>query len=615
MGSPAPAGVVAATTADPAPGPQPGDRVVGVVADVPALDRVLDYVVPGRWAAHVRLGTVVRIPLQGRRVRGWVVELDRVPPPGLVLRAVTRISGIGPPPDLLELGLWAAHRWAGRRLTFLRAATPDRAVHLIGPPPHSGRTDTAEPDDGARLLGAVAEEAEGSGEAVRIVRWPPGTDRLGLARAALARGPALLLTPGQHEADTLVRRLQAEGHPVARHPEGWAAGAAGATVVGGRAAVWAPVAGLRTIVVFDEHDERYQDERAPTWHAREVAVERARRCGAVAVLVSPVPSPEALALGPLTRPSRAAERSGWPALTVVDRRSADPREGLYPHEIVEALRTGGRVVVVHNRTGRARLLACTRCGELCRCDECGAAVHSSGRGTAASPRQLRCGAGHERPEVCGSCGATRLAVLRPGVDRVRDDVEALVGEPVAEITAATEEVPGSGTAGPPPRVWVGTEAVLHRVRRADTVVFLDLDQHLLAPRFTAGARTLSLLALAARLVGGRHRDGRLVLQTRQPTHDVIEAVLHADPERWSTAESERREALGLPPFSSLALIEGPGADAFATSLRTAAGVAVQGPSSGRYLVRAPDAEALADALAAVERPAERVRIAVDPTDV
>jgi len=624
--SSAPAGPVPGSDRPPGPARSPGERIVGVVADVPAIDRVLDYVVPARWAAQVTVGTVVRIPLQGRRVRGWVVEVDRPPPPGVALREVTRISGIGPPEELIDLGRWAAHRWSGKLVTFLRAATPDRAVRHLEPLALAGAVrgavETPAGDDhGAALLQAAAHDADGSPEPVRVVRWPPGTDRLGLARAALARGPALLLTPSQHEADTLVRRLRAEGHAVTRHPDGWASGAAGATVVGGRAALWAPVAGLRTIVVFDEHDERYQDERAPTWHARAVAVERAARCGAVAVLVSPVPSPEALATGPLLRPSRAVERAGWPAVTIVDRRSLDPRDGLYPHEIVEALRDGGRVVVVHNRTGRARLLACTRCGELCRCDECGAAVHSSGRGTAASPRTLRCSGGHVRPEVCGSCGATRLAVLRPGVERVRDDVEALVGEPVAEITAAATDgvtaTAGTTTGGhrDDPRVWVGTEAVLHRVRRADTVVFLDLDQQLLAPRFTAGTRTMALLALAARVLGGRHRDGRLVLQTRQPGHDVVEAVLHADPERWSDAETQRREALGLPPFSALALLEGPGAAAFAASARDAGGLAVQGPSDGRYLVRAATSEALADGLARAERPSERVRVSVDPADV
>lgn len=372
------------------------------------------------------------------------------------------------------------------------------------------------------------------------------------------------------------------------------------------------------MVVFDEHDARYQDERAPTWNARDVAVQRARRAGVPCVLVSPIPSLEALRAAPLLSASRSTERSGWPAVTVVDRRELDPREGLYSSEVVEALRGDGPVVVVHNRTGRAKLLACTRCGELCRCEECGAAMHSlvlpDGR-----TRRLRCAAsGHERPEVCSGCGATRLAVLRPGVGRVRDDVEALVSEPVFEVTAAGTSGPslGAGEAGTgadqSPRVWVGTEAVLHRVRRAAVVVFLDLDQDLFAPRYRGTEQTLAMLALAARMLGGRRGAGRMVLQTRNPDHEVIQAVLHGDPTRWSAAEAVRREALKLPPYAALALLEGPGAASFASGLSTRPEITVLGPTDGRYLVRAADQEALADGLAARARPLERLRIAVDP---
>jgi len=595
---------------------QDPDLVVGVLADVPALDRLLDYRVPARLAAQVRVGTVVRVPLQGRRVRGWVCEVGRRPLPGVVLRDITKISGIGPDAAMIELGRWAAHRWAGRLLTFVRAATADRNVTAIPPPVRPGPPQPARAEPAAdATVPAVAALAEGG---LHVVRWPPGAERLGFARAALARGPSLLLTPSQHDADVLVRALRAEGHAVARHPEDWAAGAAGASVVGSRAAAWAPVAGLAAVVVFDEHDERYQDERTPTWNAREVAVERAHRAEVPALLVSPVPSPESLQRAPLVEPSRSLERDGWPVLTVVDRRDSDPREGLYSAPVVAALRGEGTVVVVHNRTGRARLLACTRCGELCRCDVCGAAMHSVGRARAEG-RTLRCAsAGHERPEVCNACGATRLAVLRPGVARVREEVEALVGEPVAEVTAAGVSLGDEQTGSPDgvrPRVWVGTEAVLHRVRRATTVVFLDLDHELLAPRYRATASAMAMLALAARVVGGRARNGRLVVQTRQPHHPVIEAVLHAEPARWSDDELRRREGLSLPPFAALAVVDGPGAAEFAAGLGAVGSLQVLGPTDGRYLVRAADADTLAAGLHAVARPVERVRIEVDPPAV
>ncbi len=604
---------------------QDPDLVVGVLPDVPAIDRLLDYRVPARLAGQIVIGSVVRVPLQGRRVRGWVCELGARPSHGATLREITKFSGFGPDADLLDLAGWAAHRWAGRLLNFVRAATPDRAVLGLpaAPPPRgaptpSGSTGRADGGaDEALTVGRQARLAAGAG-GTRVVRWPPGAERLGLARAALEDGPALLLTPSQHEADTLARALRAEGHWIARHPDDWAAGAAGATVIGNRAAAWAPVRGLRGVVVFDEHDARYQDERAPTWNARDVAVERARRAGAPSLLVSPVPSLESLQLAPLVEPSRAIERGGWPVVTVVDRRELDPREGLYSAAVVDVLRGEGPVVVVHNRTGRAKLLACTRCGELCRCEECGAAMQAA-TAPDGGARVLRCAAsGHQRPEVCSGCGATRLAVLRPGVGRVREEVEALVGEPVAEVTAAGVSVTAAGGVGSTPgsdqrpRVWVGTEAVLHRVRRAAVVVFLDLDQELFAPRYRAAEQTLAMLALGARMLGGRRRGGRLILQTRSPDHDVVQAVLHGDPGRWSDPEATRRRLLDLPPFAALALLDGPGAAALAAGLSGRPALTVLGPTDGRYLVRAADSATLADGLAAVPRPPERVRIAVDP---
>ncbi|MGH9164420.1 MAG: hypothetical protein ACRDZW_02760, partial [Acidimicrobiales bacterium] len=85
--------------------------------------------VPEHLDGRVRIGTIVRIPLQGRRVRGWVVaEAEEPPPAGVRLRAITAVSGWGPPPDLVELATWAAWRWAGRPSAFLRVASPPGVV-------------------------------------------------------------------------------------------------------------------------------------------------------------------------------------------------------------------------------------------------------------------------------------------------------------------------------------------------------------------------------------------------------------------------------------------------------------------------------------------------------
>jgi len=159
--------------------------------------------------------------------------------------------------------------------------------------------------------------------------------------------------------------------------------------------------------------------------------------------------------------------------------------------------------------------------------------------------------------------------------------------------------------------------VLHRVARSDLVAFLDFDQELLAPRYRAAEQAFALLVRAARLVGGREGGGRVLVQTRVPRHDVIDAALHADPSRFAVAEEAQREALGLPPASALAEVAGAAAEAFVRNLEGALDPAIEvlGPSDGRWLVRAAGHRALCDALAGTTRPAGRLRVAVDPPRV
>jgi len=111
------------------------------------------------------------------------------------------------------------------------------------------------------------------------------------------------------------------------------------------------------------------------------------------------------------------------------------------------------------------------------------------------------------------------------------------------------------------------------------------------------------------LVGGRSGGGRVVVQTRLPGHEVLDAALHGDPGRLAVVESARRAALRLPPHAALARLSGPGAKVVVDALR---GVDVSGPAGDRWLVRAADYRTLCGALTAVPRPPERVRIEVDP---
>jgi primosomal protein N' (replication factor Y) len=538
---------------------------------------------------------MVRIPLHGRRVGGWVVGLDPEPTTDVRLVELAKVSGIGPSAETIDLCRWAAWRWAGRLATFLGTASPPTMVAGL---PASRPSAVPVPDSPYRSL---------FDERRAVLRLPPAADVHPVVLAAAARGDALVVCPSVVVAAELAGRLRRAGVPVALHPRDWArAAAGGATVVGARAAAFAPMPRLAAVVVVDEHDEALQNEGSPTWHAREVALERARRARVPAVMVSPCPSLESVQRSPLVTVGRSGERAGWPVVEVIDRREDDiGRTGLYSDGLVRALRrdrTGdGTIVCVLNRTGRAGLLACRHCGEVTRCERCEAAVHQPDGG------ELVCRhCGTRRPVVCQSCGTTRLANLRQGIGRAREELEALLGEPVAEVSGATR-----GQDLPPSGVYVGTEAVLHQVRSASVVAFLEIDQELSAPRYRAAEQAMALLARAGRLVGGRDHGGRIVVQTRIPNHDVLRAAVSADPGPLMEVERRRREITGFPPAVTMALVGGDAAPAFVEAFGTPLGVEVR-EREGSWLLVAEDRTVLLDALAATARPPGRLRLQIDP---
>ncbi|HEV7687611.1 MAG TPA: hypothetical protein VGQ80_13630, partial [Acidimicrobiia bacterium] len=489
MNPPSRRGDTTATPAGTVPDATPSTGItVRVVVDEPAVDKAFDYLVPPSFAGSVRIGAPVRAPLHGRQVGGWIVGIEPTAVEGVTLRPLTRISGWGPEPQLFDLADWAARRWAGRPVHFLRTASaPARVLGL--PEDRSAPLPVPAPTDPVLVEALAARRA--------TVRWPPGADRLPVVLAAASTGPTLVVAPSHVEAAELAVRLRRAGVSTALMPREWARARAGAQVViGARAAAWAPCPGLAAVVVLEEHEEVLQEEASPTWHAREVVVERARRASATCLLVSSCPSLEAQGQAPLLTVDRSAERAGWPVVDVVDRRQEDPlHSDLYSTRLVDLVRSGRRVVCVLNRKGRARLLACRSCAELVRCDRCGAAVGGGDDGLLVCPR---CSA--TRPSVCLHCGSTALKLRRLGTTRAREDLERLAGVPVGEVTGDSDAVPDA-------TVLVGTEAVLRRVGHADAVAFLDLDAELLAPRYRAAEEAMALVTRAARLLGDRSKGG------------------------------------------------------------------------------------------------------------
>ncbi len=583
-----------------------------VLPDVPAIHRAFDYSVPDRMDDRITVGSRVRIDLHGRRVPGWVTAVDVSPPQGVQPKPLARSSGLGPPASVVELAEWAAWRWAGPPSSFLGTASPDRVVRSL-PPAAPASAEVASPGGGA--VGLV-DAALRTGRRV-VVRLPPALDAVLLVEELVHRlGPdgMLVVVPSRRRAAAVVGRLRRAGAPVAELPEDWATAAAGGSlVVGTRLAAWAPMPVIRTAVVLDAHDEAHREQRTPTWSAVDVVIERARRDEATVVLVTPCPTVVLSEGASVVAPPRALERRGWPLVEVVDRRADDPRTGLFSERLRVALREvlerpGGRAVCVLNRTGRVPLLACRQCGSLARCARCGASAALVKNGAEEALVCRRCG--ERRPAVCAVCDATAVRTLRMGVTRAAEELGVLIGHTAVELTAET----GGEEAATSAPLVVGTEAALHRLGGADLVCLLDLDQHLLAPRFGAAEESLSLMARAAGLLGPRERGGRLLVQTRLPHHDAVRAAARADPGLLAAAERPLRAALHLPPFGALALLRGPGSGELRRSLDWRDDLTTSSVGPDRWLVRAVDHRHLCDALAATPRPAG-ARVEVDPVDV
>ncbi len=609
-------------------------QAVQVLVDEPAIDREFTYLLPSRLASGrvpVTVGTVVQVPLHRRSIRGWVTGLDVAHPDGVELLAIKRVTSIGPPSQVIDLARWAAWRWAGTRVHFLRVASPERAVAGLPSAALSGVSDVSGTTGAARSADVpdwVAAAWESDRQVPGVVRLGPCADEWPLVAEALRYGRVLVLVPNVAWAAQLAGRLRREGVSVALAPRDWAAAAVAQAVVGTRSAAWAPCGPLGAVVVFDEHDAAYQSSAAPTWNARDVAVERARRDGARCLLVGPMPSLDALALcdrsdseaGPTVAAApRHAEREAWPRLQTADRRIDDPATGEWCGEaLAEVLRSDAVVVCVLNRTGRARLAYCNSCGALAVSPRSGRALRQQGR-QFSDPDT-----GEVRPAVCESCGATTFRRVRLGVKGVAEEMTRLALRPVCQVVGDTvvgDTVGGDTVADAKdfdtdkPPLYIGTEAVLHRVRSADVVAFVDFDQELMAPRYRAAEEAFALLVRAARLVGPRSAGGRILVQTRVPDHPVLAAAAKADPADWLRSEHERRVQMLQPPAAAWALVSGAAAPSYISHLSGspyARELDIAGPADGTWRICCDEHVPLLDALARTERPAGRLRVAVDP---
>jgi len=571
---------------------------VRVVPDVSGIDKQFDYLVPPPLGPRVRPGAVVRVELNGRRVGAWVVAVGAARDPEFSvvsperLAPILDVADLGVDQSVVPLAGWVASNWAGPLRNVLSSATPQRKRARIA---HPRRRAVVNADGhGSTVLARLLEGRGG------LLRVPPLGSAMAVVVEASARGPVLVLCPTLRMARLGAAWLRRKGLTTAELPDQVDAAIAGVDVViGARSAVFAPCDGLSSIVVIDEHEESYHEERVPTWWAPEVAWERGRLLGVPVLMTSPVPSAAAAELcGPAVSMSEAS--GGWPHIEVVNLLDVPVKGSLLSADLIGAVRAAdASVLCILNTKGVARMLACKSCRELQTCDTCRGALQSLGD-------SLSCPVCHaQKPALCSSCGRTALVNVRAGTARLADELSLAASLPVVEVTASTEGV-GAASA-----VYVGTDALLHRVRTASTVVFLDIDRDLSAPRMTAGREVLAAVARAARIVG---KSGRIIIQTRQPEHRVLRALVDGEVDGYLDTDTHLLRAMGLAPFVTVAVLTADG-EIPDSAIPDALGVEWSRDDE-RVIARGADRETVLRFVAEVRAASPvRVRAAVNPPRV
>ncbi len=348
-------------------------------------------------------------------------------------------------------------------------------------------------------------------------------------------------------------------------------------VIGARSALFLPYQNLGLIVVDEEHDTSYKQEEGVLYNARDMAVLRASICGAQVVLASATPSLESWANAQAGKYAKLELTSRFGAAVMPEMRAIDMRVESLPSnrwvsdvlrkEVEARMARGEQSMLFINRRGYAPITLCRACGHQIGCDHCDARM--------VEHRFLKrlvchqCGESKPMPTVCPSCNAEdRLAAVGPGVERLAEEATELF--PDARIAALSSDMYGSARAlkaeiediaAGGADIIIGTQLVAkgHNFPNLTLVGVIDADLGLQGSDLRAAERTFQLMRQVAGRAGRAEKAGVALLQSYQPEHPVIRAILAGDEDEFWAAEARERKAAGVPPYGRMAgiILSGP----------------------------------------------------------
>lgn len=349
-------------------------------------------------------------------------------------------------------------------------------------------------------------------------------------------------------------------------------------VIGARSALFLPFRDLGLIIVDEEHDSAYKQEEGVLYNARDMAVLRAAMCSAQVVLASATPSLETWSNAEAGKYKRVnlTARFGTavlPVMKAVDMRAEDlaPATWISPtlkQAMALRMERGEQSLLFLNRRGFAPVTICRACGAQVACDNCDARMVEHRFMKRLMCHQ--CGETKPVPEVCPSCQVEgKMAPVGPGIERLGEEAAALF--PEARIAVLSSDLFGSARAlkarieeiaAGEADIILGTQLVAkgHNFPLLTLVGVIDADLGLQGSDLRAGERTFQLMRQVAGRAGRAERPGEALLQTFQPEHPVIRAILTGDEEEFWRAEAAQRREAGVPPFGRMAGIILSGSD-------------------------------------------------------
>ncbi|MEF3305758.1 primosomal protein N' [Paenibacillus sp. GYB003] len=353
-------------------------------------------------------------------------------------------------------------------------------------------------------------------------------------------------------------------------------------VIGARSAIFAPFENLGLVIIDEEHEASYKQEESPKYHARDVAIERAARQGAVVVLGSATPSLESYAKSVSGKAGRDGEdASSYTLLTMSERVEGRPLPEVHVVDLREELKAGNRsmfsrglyeaierrlrrneqTVLLLNRRGYSTFVMCRSCGHVVQCPHCDISLtyHQVSR----TMRCHYCGLSQPEPKTCPSCESEHIRYFGTGTQRVEEELGKLFpGIRVIRMDVDTTSEKGahekllSRFRSKQADVLLGTQMVAKGLDFPDVtlvgVIAADTVLHL--PDFRAAEKTFQLLTQVAGRAGRHKLPGEVFIQTYTPDHYSIVTASGHNYEAFLDSELEMRRQRGYPPYCELVLI-------------------------------------------------------------